>query len=575
MTTTEPALRISPDLVLPLEAVTQTFAILAKRGAGKTNAGVVMAEEMVAAGIPWVAIDPVGSWFGIRADGDGGPGLPVVVFGGEHGDLPLEPTAGAVLADMVIDQRDAMPWVVFDLSDMSDGDLRRFVTAFVRQLYRRNRLPLHLFLEEAEVILPQQVRANDAPMVGAVQKLIKLGRGRGLGCTLITQRSASVNKDGLTQVETLIAMRTTSPQDRAAILAWVKDHETGAEAVAALPELDAGHAYVFSPAWLGTLALIRFRRRRTFDSGATPELGQPIAPINMADLDLGAVKDAMAETIEKAEAEDPKRLHARIRELERQLADARRPNDGLVLDEPQLADLRSAVHDTYDQLDEVRFALGRVSGILTGLELPAAAKEGRAVQAGSSAPAMPITPGERTTPGTATSGKNPAGTVGDAPRGPAGPVKLGRTERRILAVLTQHGPRTHRQMALQTGYSAKASTIGVAMAHLRKLGYAAPGQPYTATDAGLAALAQLGGVEPLPTGPALLDYWRGQLGKTENAVLAALLKAYPDVLRQSEIAEATGYSPTASTIGVALSKLRRLELVDGWGVSDDFARSIR
>src|SRR5579884_827827 len=39
-------LRIAERLELPLDAVTQTFAILGIRGSGKTNTGVVMAEEM-------------------------------------------------------------------------------------------------------------------------------------------------------------------------------------------------------------------------------------------------------------------------------------------------------------------------------------------------------------------------------------------------------------------------------------------------------------------------------------------------------------------------------------------------
>jgi uncharacterized protein len=99
-------LHISRDLGLPLDAITETFAILAKRGAGKSNAAVVMAEEMYDAGLPWVAIDPKGDWWGVRAAGDGkNPGLEVVVFGGQHGDVPLEPTAGRLVADLIVESR--------------------------------------------------------------------------------------------------------------------------------------------------------------------------------------------------------------------------------------------------------------------------------------------------------------------------------------------------------------------------------------------------------------------------------------------------------------------------------------
>src|SRR3954447_21040619 len=110
-------LHISPDLALPLDAVTETFGILAKKGAGKSNAAVVMAEEMYDAGVPWVAVDPKGDWWGLRSSGDGkGPGLPIVVFGGRHGDVPLEPTAGNLIADLVLAERLTC---VLDVSEFS------------------------------------------------------------------------------------------------------------------------------------------------------------------------------------------------------------------------------------------------------------------------------------------------------------------------------------------------------------------------------------------------------------------------------------------------------------------------
>lgn len=100
------ALRLGTGLKLPLDAVTETFAILAMRGAGKSNTAVVMAEEFYAAGIPWVCIDPKGDWWGIRSAPDGKrPGLAVPIIGGEHGDLPLDASSGHVVADLIVDER--------------------------------------------------------------------------------------------------------------------------------------------------------------------------------------------------------------------------------------------------------------------------------------------------------------------------------------------------------------------------------------------------------------------------------------------------------------------------------------
>jgi DNA helicase HerA-like ATPase len=60
-------LTLGPGLVLPVEAVTETFAILAKRGAGKTYTAAVLVEEMMGAALPVVIIDPVGVWWGLRS----------------------------------------------------------------------------------------------------------------------------------------------------------------------------------------------------------------------------------------------------------------------------------------------------------------------------------------------------------------------------------------------------------------------------------------------------------------------------------------------------------------------------
>ncbi len=44
-------------------------------------------------------IDPAGAWWGIRSSADAkGEGLPVVIFGGEHGDVPRRSPSRRALA---------------------------------------------------------------------------------------------------------------------------------------------------------------------------------------------------------------------------------------------------------------------------------------------------------------------------------------------------------------------------------------------------------------------------------------------------------------------------------------------
>jgi hypothetical protein len=45
-------LHLGKGLNLPIDSATETFAILGRRGSGKTHTAVVMAEEMLGAGIP-------------------------------------------------------------------------------------------------------------------------------------------------------------------------------------------------------------------------------------------------------------------------------------------------------------------------------------------------------------------------------------------------------------------------------------------------------------------------------------------------------------------------------------------
>lgn len=126
-------LRLADDFTLPLQAVTETLAILAKRRSGKTSTAVALAEEMIGAGQQALVVDPTGVWWGLRAGRDGGQvgGLPVVIVGGDHADLPLHETDGAVLAKLLVVERVS---AVLDLSELSKSANRRLMTDFLETL---------------------------------------------------------------------------------------------------------------------------------------------------------------------------------------------------------------------------------------------------------------------------------------------------------------------------------------------------------------------------------------------------------------------------------------------------------
>ncbi|MDA8320423.1 MAG: hypothetical protein M0030_11530 [Actinomycetota bacterium] len=538
-------LAVSPGLMLPVSAITQSIALLAVRRAGKSSAAAVMAEEMYAAGLPWVAIDPKGDWWGLRSSGDGtGPGLPVPIFGGLHGDVPLTPESGHLIADLIADDNLTC---ILDVSEFGSKSAQmRFLTDLAEGLFRRHGRdpqPRHLFLEEADDFVPQTVRANQARCVGAWTKLVKQGGSRGLGVTLISQRSAVVNKDALTQVETLIALRTTSPQDRKAISEWVSYHDVARELVDSLPGLDDGEAWVCSPHWLArhgqpAIRRIRFRQRSTFDSGATPTVEQARRPATLADIDTTVIARRMDAAADKAAGNDPALLRREIASLQRQLAEAAsRPAERVevpVLAPETVAMLGQAITTLRDITSQIEAVLGRSA--------PAPARPEPAPQPQRPAPA----PAPRREPSPAAGGRRP-----------------GRAERAILTVLAQFpAGRSRKQIAMLAGYSLKGGGFGNALSALRTAGMITRDEPIQATDAGLAALG--GAPEPLPSGPALADYWVGRLSKAEGLILRALLAAWPGSMTRAEIAAATGYAESGGGFGNALSRLRTLELITGY-----------
>jgi hypothetical protein len=551
---------LSEELTLPLEAVTETFVILAKRGSGKTYTAAVLAEEIIGAGHPCVIVDPVGVWWGLRAAADGvGPGLPVVIFGGDHGDVPLDEQSGDIIADAIIAERFS---AVLDLSVLSKAAARRFMAAFIARLYHRNRDPLHLIVDEADAFAPQRTDAGGAVLLGAMEDLVRRGRARGIGCTLITQRPAVLNKDVLTQAEVLICLRMNGVRDVQAIDEWVRLHADEDEArdlKKSLPSLPVGTAWVWSPGWLNILEQVKIRARTTFDSSATPKVGEKrIVPKQMADVDIVALGQKITGAAEEAKANDPRELRARITRLEKDLAAAESARPEPVIERvevPVLTDEdRAELGQLLGRINSVSQILDRIAGALTAPP--------------SSPPTRPAAPPARRPATVEPSAPNASTRARPAERSTDAP-RFGKTERTILAVLAQHGPRTHSQLALLSGYSAKASTIGVSLGKLRKAGLVAEGQPITATPEGIDWLGD--DYEPLPTGEALIEYWRNKFGLTEQRVLDAMLSLYPATTTQAEIADLTGYSRTASTIGVALGRLRKVGVVDGWRISDDFA----
>lgn len=313
------------NIHLPDAALKQHIAILGKTGSGKTFTAKGIVEKLLAQSRRVCIIDPTGAWHGLRSSFDGEkPGFEVVILGGTHGDAPLPALSGMACAELVVSGN---VQVVFDTSAMTVGERTRWFIDFGTALYRLNTHPLHLIIDEAHVFAPQGKVPDPetGKMLHAANSLASGGRSRGIRLMMLTQRPAKLHKDSLTCCDTLIAMRVIAPQDREAIEDWVLgcgDKVKGKQVLDSLAQLSKGEGWVWFPEG-GVLERVKFPKITTFDSSKTPDDGGEVAPPKRrAEIDLASIQATMSEAVKQQEANDPKKLRARIAELEREVKTA-------------------------------------------------------------------------------------------------------------------------------------------------------------------------------------------------------------------------------------------------------------
>lgn len=312
-------------LKMPINAATKSFAVLAKRGAGKTYLGGVMAEEFTKCNIPFVVFDPIDVWWGLRVAADGkGAGLPVVVFGLRHQDIELDRNMGREIARAVVSENISCVISTFGMPKVA---MRHLVAEFAEELLHINNTPRHVFIEEAHEYVPQRIAPGSGKTFAAVEALVTMGRNQGIGVTMLNQRAATINKDVLTQIDTLLALRSVGPQDRDALQAWVEEQEAEGDFkkfIADLSSLPTGTGWVWSPEFLGVFEKFKIRKRETFHPDREKTGGFVMPTLDQGDVQsfIGKFKTQIAEAEKKAL---PGKARKTIDREQRKLVDASFP----------------------------------------------------------------------------------------------------------------------------------------------------------------------------------------------------------------------------------------------------------
>jgi hypothetical protein len=538
---------------IPLAALDDRLGFVGTAGSGKTyNAGTGV-ERLLASGGRVIIPDPLGVWWGLGLCADGKSPAPwrekgkLVIFGGAHGDLPLNENAGALIGETVAGMAES---AIIDLSGFgTKASEIRFMLAFLTALYRHaSKEPVHLIFDEADMWAPQQEREKgEGPkLLGMMETVVRRGRIRGFIPWLISQRPAVLNKNVLSQVDGLVAFKLTASQDRKAIGDWVKGQADQGEwpmIDASLPTLPTGTGIVWLPS-RGELATVAFPPKITFDSSRTPKRGEQVQRRELKPLDLDRLKSKLAAIEEEAKANDPRALQAEVARLKRELAKAEKVKAA----PPQI------VHANAEEIEKAREA-GRSEGYAAGLrsaveaisalsggKMPAA----RPTRSAAPTAAFERVPAERMTV-TATEGLN-------------GPQQRVLNSLAWWAAFGIERP-SNEQVAFIAGYSPIGGAYGNPRSSLKSMGlidYPVPGK-ITLTEAGAEKA-------DAPDSPTTRDELHrrvmSKLNGPQQRVLHPLLEAYPEAMPNDDLAAAAGYSPIGGAYGNPRSSLKSLSLID-------------
>lgn len=572
-------LKVSNSVSFPLDAVTQTIACIGRRGAGKTYLATMLAEQMLDTHAQIIVLDAVGNWYGLRIGADGiSKGKDIFIIGGEHGDVGIVPEAGARIARLMVEKNIS---AVIDISGFRQGERKRFAADFAEEFFHRKkaqRSAVHFFIEEAQLFIPQRCGPDEARMLGAFEHIVRLGRNYGIGATIISQRPQSVNKEVLSQVECLCVLQVNGTHERKALDEWVQEAGADRRLVNELPGLGRGEGYVWSPSWLRIFERVRFAKKTTFDTSATPEVGRAAKAAMLSSVDVEKLKEDLAAVVKEAEADNPKVLRKRIGELERELSNVQKtgnpsvpPADDRIVKalQARIGELETYSADLVRTNDELREAMKAFESLREPLESCA-----RAV--GAIRPMILKVPKDFRLPDDFgkdagkiqfdpySSPRNAVAHCKSSGGSAAETTHLRAGARRMLAVLCQWHPagRTEAQLAAQVQMKKTGGTWAAYKSDLRGRGFIevrSDGLWY-AMESGRDYLGA-----DIPDAPStteeVVSLWGAKLRKGAREMLEVLVRRGGRAMSRAELGGAVGMEPSGGTFAAYLTDLRQAGLI--------------
>jgi hypothetical protein len=308
----ERAFSIGEDYRLELNQFARTglrVGIWASSGRGKSYGVGLFCEELLAAGIPVIAIDPEGELHTLRER------FRTLVLGGQRADLPLPPGRESIRRVLAETLAQGLGLVV-DLCDLpTTRGQQEAARPWLEELWvllSEQRRPAALVIEEVHLFAPQSGSASTAEIM---QRFAKQGRKRGAILVAASQRTQAVSKEFMSQLNFPCIGGFETERDYEAVKAVVDS-----QPFETFRGLEPGRFYLSA-----AKRFTRWRPRQTSHGGDAPDWdgpGQAEAATEPGSelADLVEQLQAAFEQERQRSAPPPDPERARVRELEEEIA---------------------------------------------------------------------------------------------------------------------------------------------------------------------------------------------------------------------------------------------------------------
>ena len=554
------------DLALDAaEFASQGSAVLGIRDSGKTYTATLIAERMFDAGIPFVAFDPIGVWRFLRVPGKG-KGYPVVVAGGEEGDLPLSPTSAPAIVEAAMQNGVSLVLDLFDMR-LSKADWKRIVRDCVTLLLHKNKEHglRHIFLEEAAEFAPQKVSGTSGEVYAVVEKLARMGGNSRLGYTLINQRSQEVNKAVLELCDNLFLHRQKGLNSLANLKKWLDvAGADGAAVMSSLPTLPQGECWAWisgsdTPEHLHVPAKNSLHpdRRVTREAASAAEALRSAIPV---DSFLEKLRAQLAEIEDEAKTNDPAALRRQITALKGEV----KRLEGEKVAVERARDVYAAKLDEKKAADGPTWGDGYTAGFEACREAVQAAiaklsHGGKVPRSGAKPLGDVIAEGERSRAHVRPAVESPPFKMDREPGALPGPQQKILNALRWWEAFGIAQP-TNEQVAFIAGYSPRSTGYTNPRGAAKSAGlidYPAPGT-VALTGHGLGLALE---TEKPRTVQALHQAVLEKLPGPQQRILGPLLESYPGGMSNEALATAAGYSHSSTGYTNPRGAMKSLGLV--------------